>query len=304
VKARCPKCAAPISGEAGFGMIMCESCGELVMIEEPSPASNAEPFLGDEVSEVPPAPDMFKDVVDFGNQDQPAIGFGSLVYDIEIQGIDTAEIREELSSHLTDSRLQLDVARLMATVQKGVLSLSKINPVKASVILNRLRHLPLKISWKSHQLIKDSAPVLLALFVLAQLLFSTPKVFSDDWQRHDSNLRSYVTRINADEDDLKELIIKKDHNNDPKTRDVLLDAIKKKDAEIKDLFERFRAEKEHIIYEHPEQGDETERKYKHLKPKTMAEIENEAGIDGKLTRLKSKIEKTYPDAVPKGTPIN
>ena len=34
------------------------------------------------------------------------------------------------------------------------------------------------------------------------------------------------------------------------------------------------------------------------------EIENETGVDGKLTQLKTKIEKTYPEAVPKSTPVS
>jgi hypothetical protein len=303
-EAPCPKCGAPISGEAGFGMVLCGSCGELVMIggQSAPPNLSSDPEAASEP--VPEsAPEVFRDVVEFGNQDQPSAGFGSLVYDIEIQGIDTAEIREEVSSHLTDSRLQLDVSAIMASVEKGVMRLSAINPVKASVILNRLRHLPLKIKWNSHQMIKDSVPLLAFLFILSALFFGGANGLADDWQKHDANLRSYVTRINADEDDLKDLIEKKDHNTDPAIRDKLLDDIKKKDAEIKDLFERFREEKEHIIYEHPEQGDNTERKYKHVKPKTAAEIESETGIDGKLSRLKSKIEKTYPEAVPASTAV-
>lgn len=267
--AKCSNCGEPILGEEGFGMVMCEKCGELVMLEKPSP--------------------VFADVVDFANTEQPAPGSGVLVYDVKIGGIDTVEIREELASCLNDKRLHLDADHLLSQVKNGILTLSALHPVKATVILSRLKHMPLKIIWSSRQLVKDTTVVLAFLFIL----FSV-KSFAGEWAQHEADLKSYALRIVALQDDLKKLIIKKDKNTDLRLRDGLLDQIKKKDEEINRVYQNFRQEKEHVIYEHPEQGDTTERKYKHIKLKSYEDLENEAGADGQLSRLKAKVEKTYP----------
>jgi hypothetical protein len=124
-----------------------------------------------------------------------------------------------------------------------------------------------------------------------------------DWTTHEINLRSYTIRIQSGEEELRDLIKKKNANTDPSLRDKYLEQIKKKQADVQRLYDNFRDEKDHILYEHPEQGDMTERKYKHLKPKTLEELENESGTDGKLSRLKAKVEKTYRDAVPTPTPF-
>jgi hypothetical protein len=304
---KCSNCGTPISGEAGFGMVMCEKCGNLVMLDSTNAPSTETAPSSQSISEPLPEPPstpqetpsaLFQDVVDFGNVDQPANGHGALVYDLKIQGVDTLEIREEVSLCLTDSRLQLDVTSLMKQIEKGVLQIKQINPVKASVILTRMRHLPLKISWTSLQLIKTIAFLILALGISTK----TFAAGGDDYSHHESDLKGYAFKIAALQDELRGMIQKKDHNTDPTLRDKMLDDIKKKYDEIQKTYDMFRREKEHVIYEHPEQGDETERTYRHVKVKSLDELEKESGIDGQLTRVKHKVERAYPKAVPTVTP--
>ncbi len=323
---KCSNCGAAISGEAGFGMVICEKCGSLVMLgssqEGPKAASIPDEFLTFEVplpSEAPmpssfvepvpavpamesiPEPDgpkevpseVFKDVVEFANTEQPSQGFGALVYDLKIQGVDTPEIREEVSACLSDKRLKLEAADIMKQIEKGVLLIKHLNPVKAAVIVTRMRHLPVKLSWTSQQLIKT---------VIFIILFFSIKGFTDDYARHQADLQSYALRIAAMQDDLRVLIAKKDRNSDPVARDKFLEEIKKNYDELKGTFEVFRREKEHVIYEHPEQGDSTERTYKHVKIKSLEELENESGMDNHLTRLKHKVEKVYSKSLPASTP--
>ncbi len=281
-------------------MVMCEKCGNLVMLDDATTAPSPEAPIEVPVPRETPSA-VFQDVVDFGNVDQPASGHGALVYDLKIQGVDTLEIRDEVSLCLTDSRLQLDVTALMKQIQKGVLQIKQINPVKASVILTRMRHLPLKISWSSQQLIKSLA----FLILFFQVFTFAPKTFAastDDYSHLESDLKGYELRIAAMQDDLRVMIQKKDNNNDPTTRDKMLDDIKKKYDEIKKTYEMFRREKEHVIYEHPEQGDQTERTYRHVKIKSLEELESESGIEGQLTRVKHKVERTFPKGAPTATP--
>jgi hypothetical protein len=248
---------------------------------------------------LPPKPQAvaapgFQDVIDFANEVQPSSGFGALVYDVSISGIDTAESREDLLDCLRDKRLGLEFQHIVQQIKDGELTLRQLNPVKASVLLNRLRHLPFKISWASQQLVKSLlafvVTVLLALSVFA------PQSKASDWARHEVNLKGYASRIRNMQEDIQALIIKKSQNKNPVVRDEILKEIILKNQELQKTYQDYKAEKEHIRFEHPEQGDKTERKYRHLKLKSLEELENEVGIDGQLSRLKRKVEDTYPSA--------
>jgi hypothetical protein len=170
-------------------MVVCEKCGEFIMmgagettsfkeneipespvsvvaadpspeefVAEPLAEPMAEPMTQiDGLTQIQPTSEgvNFQDVIDFGNQDQPTLGFGALVYDLEIKGVDTPEIREDILSALTDTRLGLDGHGIIATIKNGTLLIPQLNPVKASIILSRLKYLPLEVSWTSQQLVKD-----------------------------------------------------------------------------------------------------------------------------------------------------
>jgi hypothetical protein len=298
---KCPNCGAPMTGEAGFGMVICNSCGDLVMmngaeVQEEKP--KVEVITENLIEDLPPLiqelpsevtnPETFEDVVEFGNQELPSQGSGGLVYDLDIEGIDTAENRKQLLDAISDSRLGLDSKALIETIDKGSLKIPELNPVKAAVILARLRPFSFQIRWSSKQLVKAAAAfiVVLGLGRMAE---------SDDWSKHEANLNNYAGRINSMQEEIHDLIVKKNQNKDPSKRDAMLDEIKKKDETLKTLYKSYHDEKDQILYEHPEQGDTSERKYRHVKMKTLEEMESEPGVDGQLTRLKAKVDETYPE---------
>jgi hypothetical protein len=229
----------------------------------------------------------FDDVVEFGNQELPSMAPGVLVYDIKISGVDTAEIRESLVSCLSDKRLGMNPAEILAQVRKGELVLPKVNPAKASVILSRIKHLPFKVSWSSQQLVK-------AIKVLLFFIVPLSGADASEWGRHEVNLKGYAVKLTNGQDDLRAMIKKKNENSDPSKRDAHLAEITKKNADLRRIYKEFKDEKEHIRFEHPEQGDKAERRYRHLKLRSLEELENEPGLDGQLSRLKKKVEETYP----------
>lgn len=309
----CPKCGAPVDSGAGFGMLTCPQCSEIFLIgEQPSSQANVENFTesvsepsASESQEVffepltpqesqsqgevelimpsqPTTPD-FQDVAEFGNQQLPSTATGALVYDISIAGIDTSEIRESLMDSLRDKKLGLNLNEVFQSINKGELLLEQINPVKASVILARIKYLPLQIKWAAKQLIKS--------MIIVSIVEST---LASDWGRHEINLRGYAMRIANTQNEIKELVEKKNKNRDPHTRDELLKEINKKNDDLRRVYKDFKEEKEHVRFEHPEQGDKTERKYKRVRMKSLEDLENEVGLDGQLTRLKQKVEKKYP----------
>lgn len=86
-----------------------------------------------------------QEVVDFGNAD---LDEGhALTYEIVIESIDSKEVREQVFQILGDVRLGLNVRELQAKIKGGRLELGALNPVRASVVVSRLRELPVRLRW-------------------------------------------------------------------------------------------------------------------------------------------------------------
>lgn len=87
----------------------------------------------------------FSDVTDFANADTVS---GPLAYTVTIEGIESSRLITQLREAMTDSRFGWDVAGLLANVGGGRLVLRGLTPAKASVLINRIKYLPFKISWR------------------------------------------------------------------------------------------------------------------------------------------------------------
>ncbi|MDG0817277.1 hypothetical protein [Bdellovibrio svalbardensis] len=87
----------------------------------------------------------FSDVTDFANADTAA---GPITYVVVIDGIESSHLLYQLKEAMTDSRFGWDVAELLTTVGGGRLVLPGLTPAKASVLINRIKYLPFKISWR------------------------------------------------------------------------------------------------------------------------------------------------------------
>ncbi|MNJ93422.1 hypothetical protein D3C87_111020 [compost metagenome] len=87
----------------------------------------------------------FSDVASFANADASA---GPLAYTVIIEGIESSLLLNQLRDAMTDSRFSWDVNKLLTQVGGGRLTLTKMSPAKASVLINRIKYMPLKISWR------------------------------------------------------------------------------------------------------------------------------------------------------------
>ena len=174
--ADCPQCHSSLEiPEQNFGTLFtCPACQAVYFVgwdgvpEQPQGAAEtfqpqensfqAEPFSSEEQNEVvapPPAaipldatPDL-KDIVDFGNSPQLS---GPLTYSIFIKGIDIADTREKIKEALTDSRFAWDTEAVMSRIENGVLTLPDLSPAKAVVLINRIKYLPIEVSWNQNVL--------------------------------------------------------------------------------------------------------------------------------------------------------
>ena len=75
---------------------------------------------------------------------------GLLSFQLLISGIDSKELRESLREALQDSRFGWTAATLMSKIRKGVLRIDNISSVKTSILVNRIKRLPIQIRWEQH----------------------------------------------------------------------------------------------------------------------------------------------------------
>jgi hypothetical protein len=75
---------------------------------------------------------------------------GQFLYDIQIVGIDGSKLRNELYEELKDPRWGWVAIELMEAINMGSLQIRGVNAVKASLLINRLKALPLDIKWKQN----------------------------------------------------------------------------------------------------------------------------------------------------------
>lgn len=87
----------------------------------------------------------FSDVTDFANADTSV---GPLTYTVIIAELESSQLLAQIKEAMTDSRFGWDVESVLSEVGGGRLILQGLSPAKASVLINRIKYLPLKITWR------------------------------------------------------------------------------------------------------------------------------------------------------------
>lgn len=87
----------------------------------------------------------FSDVEAFANTNTSS---GPLSYVVVIDGIESSHLLKQLREAMTDSRFGWDVQAITGSMAGGRLILPGLSPAKASVLINRIKYLPFKISWR------------------------------------------------------------------------------------------------------------------------------------------------------------
>jgi hypothetical protein len=90
------------------------------------------------------------DISAYANSEVSAARNGPIVVTLTISGIDSKDIRDEVRQALQDSRFGWDSAELMASVKSGVLKLQRLSPVKATILINRIKNLAVRIHWEQY----------------------------------------------------------------------------------------------------------------------------------------------------------
>lgn len=73
---------------------------------------------------------------------------GVISYHLTIEGIDTKNLRVSVEEALTDSKFPWTARDVIKQTNMGMLKLGPMNPVAASILVRKLKDLPLTLSWK------------------------------------------------------------------------------------------------------------------------------------------------------------
>ena len=114
-----------------------------------------------------------------------------------------------------------------------------------------------------------------------------------DWSGHEQKLLVLNTKIAALENELHEMIERKDSVDDPAGLKELLQDMVKKHKELQETARDREAELVHMRFQHPEKGDLNKREYSRYQVKSLEQMEEDQDLDGKLTRIKSMVELKY-----------
>lgn len=86
----------------------------------------------------------------YANSELSSAKDGPLVVTVIISGIDTKDLRNEIRQAIQDSRFGWDAGAVMASIKGGNLVLPRISPVKASIVINRIKNLAVQIRWEQN----------------------------------------------------------------------------------------------------------------------------------------------------------
>ena len=103
---------------------------------------------------IPPEGEDFADVKQFGNTPAPS-DKGAFYYDVTVNDIDSADLRDQVEEVLEDEALKLTPDQVYFSKSDARLVINKISPVQAHIIVKSLLGLSLTISWDQH-LIADT----------------------------------------------------------------------------------------------------------------------------------------------------
>jgi hypothetical protein len=124
--------------------------------------------------------------------------------------------------------------------------------------------------------------------------FHLSSAWAGTWHEHAVKLSYLAHEIKTFEADIKALVDQKQKTRDQKQIKDLVDRLAKKHADLSRASRDYEAERLHVRFNHPEKNDEAERQYVRYNLRSLEEMEETSGIEGKLNHIKSRVLATFP----------
>lgn len=124
------------------------------LVEKPDIFADPESSSDEEVPQVftretSDSPDL-SDIAQFGNSETSSGRDGVLRYLLNIQGIDTVDVREAFREALTDRKFLWDTDQILRSIRNGEVQIPNVTASKAYILITRLRTLPVKVKWEQY----------------------------------------------------------------------------------------------------------------------------------------------------------
>lgn len=126
----------------------------------PSESQPSEPWDLGAVDSVPvaetqspietPVIEELKEIQRFGESDASKLSEGDLIYNLLFENVVTQELKAEILAELKDKRFMIREDSI--DIKDGTIHVKGLNPVKLSVLVTKLKHLPIQISWDQNSL--------------------------------------------------------------------------------------------------------------------------------------------------------
>ncbi len=97
------------------------------------------------------------EIQEFANSEVASDTNGHFRYALEIENIDSAALRQQIVSALSDRRFMWDVGELQRSIKAGKLVIDNINAVKAAILVGRIKMLPIRISWRQYAVTENAS---------------------------------------------------------------------------------------------------------------------------------------------------
>lgn len=92
----------------------------------------------------------FESVEKYSNQTQETL---PLSYNIFIRGLDLPKQVQELRDAIEDARFGWEAEKIISQINNGELVIEKLSPVKASILIQRVKYADIQIEWEQNVLI-------------------------------------------------------------------------------------------------------------------------------------------------------
>ncbi len=129
--------------------------------EAPQESEYSEDFLhsldGDDPAEDEPEdPKDPLGVTRFDGAEASQLVDGPYYYDVRVQGIDTAVLKQQVVELLSDKRLNWSPEEIKKMIKMGQLTLENLNPVRAVLVVLKLQALDVDIEWDQRPYTADN----------------------------------------------------------------------------------------------------------------------------------------------------
>jgi hypothetical protein len=152
-----PEESPPAAPEADFSMDSFLGFGDPAAAENVHGSGGTEGQTGGQAGENQMSPDDPLGLNDFANSEISQAKDGFLMFRVHVAGIDSKEIRDSIREAIVDQRFAWDAAQIMSTISKGVLMIDRLSPIKATILVSRIKRLPVQIRWEQYAITQAEA---------------------------------------------------------------------------------------------------------------------------------------------------